>query len=744
MIRAIQSIEAFGIFDDFRWSSGLPEFKRFNLIYGWNYSGKTTLSRAFRCFEQKQRHIDFPDAEVQLKAADGTTYDLSNPQTAPPIRVFNTDFIRENLAFANGSANPILVLGAQDIAKQQALKEKQEERGKLPLDMGSAHRRMAEKRTAIDAGLTNYARDLIKNPLSKPNYNKTNFEPVVDKCRTAPDDFLLDDAALRECLSVYLATERKPTLSGSARAISPVPPAEKKVAEVLRRVVTASNPIPRLKENPAVESWVNEGRSLHAGATACQFCGQPLPRDLLTDLAEHFSADYENLMTEIGSLVRTLQSMHGEEVALPSKGEFYKELQGRFADEEKKLLGLIRARRSSLAALGEALVQKQTKAFTSLKCPEIEDPDAAIASAIQDIEKTISEHNARTAQFEKKRQEAFVRLERHYAASFVRDQKYNEELRQIAALKVTAQQLGERLGELEDDIRALERDLSEAAKGAERINELLLTYFGTNDLRIRVSADKRFEIVRSGAVAKNLSEGEKTAIAFAYFVTLVQDGRHPLADMIVVVDDPISSLDANHLFNTYALIKTQFSQCRQLFIATHSFELYSLIRDWAADCEDKNTKKPQQDWKYWSVYYVKRTDDGEAALEEIPKELLRFKSEYHYLFSILYRFDKAGEGAFDHLLSLPNVARRFMEAFGGIMIPRWAGLRGKMAELFPDKIECERVWKFINYYSHNTTVTRSLKVPDLSECRAVVHACLESVRKWDPDYFKILEDEVTQ
>ena len=48
-----------------------------------------------------------------------------------------------------------------------------------------------------------------------------------------------------------------------------------------------------------------------------------------------------------------------------------------------------------------------------------------------------------------------------------------------------------------------------------------------------------------------------------------------------MIDDPISSLDANHLFNTYALIKTQLAGCRQLFIATHSFEFYSLIREWA-------------------------------------------------------------------------------------------------------------------------------------------------------------------
>ena len=127
----------------------------------------------------------------------------------------------------------------------------------------------------------------------------------------------------------------------------------------------------------------------------------------------------------------------------------------------------------------------------------------------------------------------------------------------------------------------------------------------------------------------------------------------------------------------------------------------------------------------------------------MPQELIRFKSEYHYLFSILYRFDKAGAGDFDCLLSLPNVVRRFMEAFGGIMIPLSTGLKTKMARLFISEVERERVWKFINHYSHNTTITRSLTIPDTSECKAIVSACLRAVRHWNADYYADLEKEVS-
>jgi len=745
MIRRIQHIKAFGVFSNFQWPVGLPDFKQFNLFYGWNYSGKTTLARAFRCFEQKLPHVDFAAAQVQLKTDDGTVHNLSAPQSAPVFRVFNSDFVRENLSFADGSAEPILVLGAEDIAKEETLKAKKLERDTLNLSMESNMQKKSGKADEIEKALTRYARDFIKTPLAEVNYNKSRFEPHVLKCKANPDEHLLDDGAVSECLSVYGSKDKKPALVLKTISLTPFADLKEKTTLLLARTVTASESIQRLKDNPVVESWVSEGRPLHDGKASCQFCGQALPSDLLTHLAGHFSADYENVMAELGRLVKAIDAAREEEIPLDHNNDFYPELTDCFAAEKSSLGKALKVRVSALQTLADAVAAKQTKAFTSMESPVMNDPADQIAAAVEAINRIISEHNDRTADFDNKRQDAFGKLEKHYAALFVREEKYNESLQQIADLEKTIGEQSTKIGELNSEIRKLEEELSEAAKGAERINKLLAAYFGKNDLRVVVSAEKRFQIVRGSVVAKNLSEGEKTALAFAYFITRVQDGRHPLADTRIVIDDPISSLDANHLFNTYALIKTQLAGCRQLFLSTHSFEFFNLIREWAGD-DEKHSKKdqrnPQAHWQKWGVFLVKRTDDGDSVLEEIPRELLRFKSEYHYLFSTLFHFYKAGAGDFDCLLSLPNVVRRFMEAFGGIMIPLNKGLQGKMERIFPNEVVRERVWKFINHYSHNTTITRSLTIPDTSECKAVVQACLKAVQDWDADYFRDLEAEV--
>ncbi|MCP4545935.1 MAG: AAA family ATPase [bacterium] len=742
MIRSIQRVKSFGVFRDFRWQGSIPEFKKYNLIYGWNYSGKTTLARMFRSFELKKRHEDFPDSEVQLKSNDGSIHDLSAPDTAPLFRVFNSDFVRNNLSFDDGSAEAILVLGAIDIAKQSDLDKKREERKAIILLKDTNEKKWKQIDAALAKAMSQNARDNIKNPLSIPSYDKTRFEPKVIERKSDYEEYLLSDDELRSCLALYSSQEKKSPVQDIPISITSLSELRGKTIALLKRVVIGSKPLERLKANPAVESWVDEGRLLHENKNTCQYCDQRLPANLLNDLSGHFSVDYEELMAELKVHILEITSAMEENYTCDHQANYYKEYRDLFNKEKLKIEDNIVRRGESLKILQNALVEKQTQAFKSIECPKVDDPTIEIMESFKSIYKVNAEHNARTLGFEEKRDEAFVTLENHYAAALAKDYQFSEQIDVMAGLKTLISKQKESLEKLDSAIRVLEGELSQASLGAEQINEYLFAYFGKNNLQVVVSPIDRFQIVRGSAVARNLSEGEKTAIAFAHFITSVKDGRQPLDDTCIVIDDPISSLDASHLFNTYALIKTQLSGCHQLFILTHSFEFYNLIREWVSDVEKDKIKKPQANWKKWSILHVVCKDNRESILEVIPKELLQFKSEYHYLFSLLYKFNNSGVGEFDRLLTLPNVLRRFMEAFGGIMIPLSKGLKVKLVRILPDEIVRERVWKFINHYSHQRTITRSLTIPDTSECCAVVAACLKAVNEWNNDYYKDLLSEV--
>ena len=59
-------IKKFGLFNGFTWSQNLGELKTVNIIYGRNYSGKTTLSRVFKSIENREVDQNYPDAEFSL------------------------------------------------------------------------------------------------------------------------------------------------------------------------------------------------------------------------------------------------------------------------------------------------------------------------------------------------------------------------------------------------------------------------------------------------------------------------------------------------------------------------------------------------------------------------------------------------------------------------------------------------------------------------------------------------------
>ena len=121
---------------------------------------------------------------------------------------------------------------------------------------------------------------------------------------------------------------------------------------------------------------------------------------------------------------------------------------------------------------------------------------------------------------------------------------------------------------------------------------LMLRDSGMHGFQLKPHESKEhvYKVVRpDGSIADNLSEGEKNFIAFLYFYYLVQGSEtadEVARDKIVVIDDPVSSMDSNSLFIVSTLVKNMIEVCRnnadnansttsgkyikQLFILTHN------------------------------------------------------------------------------------------------------------------------------------------------------------------------------
>lgn len=120
MFKNVKSIKNFGIFKDAKTNEGQP-FYQFNLLYGFNYSGKTTLSRIFRAMQLGEMPEGFTGASFEIDSHEAGLIKSSSLQKVENLRVFNSDYIAKNVNFDESSVSPVLIVGERNIELESEL-----------------------------------------------------------------------------------------------------------------------------------------------------------------------------------------------------------------------------------------------------------------------------------------------------------------------------------------------------------------------------------------------------------------------------------------------------------------------------------------------------------------------------------------------------------------------------------------------------------------------------------------------
>lgn len=747
MITKINKIKDFGIFKNFNGNT-LPEFKAFNLIYGWNYSGKTTLSRVFRCLEKGKLHTDYLAATFEMENA---TAKYDNTFTVKPnIRVFNSDFVKENLKWDADNIEPIFLLGAENIELQNELKQKEVDLATAETELAEAKRLRTEKQNRINGAITNKARD-IGTLLSIRPFDSRHFLPILEKVKTAVSTYTLLQTDFDKYKAQAISNEQKPLIREITISIADLAKLKTEVENILYRQAVSANKIQKLLDSKPISDWVETGKSLHEGKTYCEFCGNTLPTDLLAKLNEHFSKDYDLLKTDIEAKLKTLAaSKINLTTPLPTETAFYTDLQLDFRTKKPLLETEITNFNSSISSLIKDLEIKKDKPFDKINVTAFTDNKITLEAALTNFNAVIKTNDQRTAGFTTEKNAAIEKLKEHFAAEFETTETYLAIQTQLTDEQTAIDAKGISIAEKKQAITLIKSQLDETIKGAGVVNDYLKVFFGKDDIQIAPTTDKKFQLLRGTDIAKNLSEGEKTAIAFAYFTAKLEEQNNLVADTIIYIDDPISSLDSNHLFNIYSFIKNSFYEfkldpvtnkklhqpkCKQLFISTHNFDFHNLVFDWF-----KGLKKDNQ--AYWIVERHKNSHKDESVLKQNGNLLTSFNSEYAYLFSLLNNFQTSPTDTYEFLYHLPNVARRFVETFLNFKYLERNKIDESIDKLITNPVECERARKFMHYYSHNLTTDKFMKYADLAECQAVVDIIINSVNSLDPIHLASLKDTV--
>lgn len=143
----------------------------------------------------------------------------------------------------------------------------------------------------------------------------------------------------------------------------------------------------------------------------------------------------------------------------------------------------------------------------------------------------------------------------------------------------------ERIKNINKEISEKQRNLINVTKTVDDIDDIL-TKVGFSGFKLDVNPDDEYKntyrIIRPNGdnAHETLSDGERNFITFLYFYYLIQGQSEPSNlenDKIVIVDDPISSLDSGVLFIVSTLVRNLFEYCKnkeygihQVFVLTHN------------------------------------------------------------------------------------------------------------------------------------------------------------------------------
>jgi wobble nucleotide-excising tRNase len=765
-ITRLNKIKNHRVFSNFSWPSDLHDFARFNLIYGWNGSGKTTVSNLCRCV-QKKENISEGEVEFHMDGNSCPGTSLATASSLPEVRVFNRDFVEANVFSSTlqlpenpiivqiNQLSPIFFLGKDSVEKQKQVevltKSKSDEQQKL-----TAKEKEKNKATKSFEDFCIREAKAIKDLLSASgaypynNYDKSYFKGTCAKLAKLDPPL----SALTEQEKILLKQQKDAKSKDAIAAISLVVPdldqVRQKVEVFLQRTVVSQVLEELLADAPLAE-WVQLGLTHHSGekhSSKCRFCDSSIPEGRIAKLEAHFNDEYNRFLTELDSAKTEIEETKKElaGLQLPDKARFYDHLVSDYEKTIKNLTEYASEALAYLAQLAKALTEKRTKPFEKLGVAVFLDrtplPDAAKATAdIQTINNLIIRHNTETQNFQNIVADARKKLEEGLVAEALAD--FQSKSTAIQTIGTELQNLQATITKLSSRILALEKEIVEHRQPAEELNVELRSYLGRDELKFELYGSG-YQITRHGVSAKNLSEGERTAIAFLYFLKSLQAKDFIIANDIIVIDDPVSSLDANSLFCAFGYMRERTKEAGQLFILTHNFGFFRQVKNWFNHLEHQRSKDiTKRPGRFYMIETGVTDGKRSAIFKQLDPLLHQFESEYHYLFKKIH--DEANntgtKRSLEEFYGMPNIARRLLESFLAFRYPAQSGELKQQLDLVTfDTAKKARILRFLHTYSHDGKIAEpEHDLSILSETPDVLKDLIELLKAEDPKHYAEME-----
>jgi wobble nucleotide-excising tRNase len=632
------------------------DLKKVNFIYGANGCGKTTISNFIH-----------DSSDSKFKSCSLTWQD------AVPLKVlvYNKEFRERN--FGKGKLSGVFTLGEASAEQIKVIEQKSEELKTIKADGIKKHETLdklkADKNKLVnDFKETAWTKVYKKNELAFKEAFSGSMQKESFKNKLL-QEFTSNTAQLEALENLK---EKAETIFGEQpKKIDPISQIsferalEIEANEIWKKIIVgkADVDIAKLIQKLNINDWVNQGRDYIQGDT-CPFCQQEtITDDLKRQIESFFDETYLKDIKQLKELKQEYNTLTQNIINQLNTIEANQKAFSNTKLDIDKFSAYLKTLISQNTTNNEFLNNKVKEPSRSIELISIKEQAELVTGLINQANTEIKKHNDIVTNFAAERSNLIKAIWKYLV------EEYKTEISQFNGQKNGFEtgitnldtQYKVKIAEykkLDAEIKSLNKNVTSIQPAIDEINRILKSY-GFLNFEIVPTQEKGFYQIQreDGTIAETtLSEGETTFITFLYFLQLTKGGiseDEVHSERVLVIDDPISSLDSNVLFVVSTLIKDIIKtvkedkrNIRQLILLTHNVYFHKEVS--FIDGRTKTCNKTN--------YWILRKNDNVTSLQSF-KMGNPIQSSYELLWQEL----KSKE--VKSTLTVQNIMRRIIENY---------------------------------------------------------------------------------